>query len=116
MILLTKILRLLITMLLSTATTGVLSFVIQMVPLFRMGPSGAGVSICLQDPDEVLDAGVSIGLSSNNAAELVALLICFVELLRLADLRHFCTAFIFCDSSYAIHQATSSKLPIITGF
>jgi len=75
------------------------------------GPSGAGVSMFLQNPDEVLDAGVSIGFSTNNAAELVALLICFVELLRLSELRHFVTAFIFCDSSYAIYQATSSKLP-----
>ena len=35
------------------------------------GLSGAGVSIFVQDPDEVVDAGVSLGLSTNNAAELV---------------------------------------------
>ena len=77
------------------------------------GPSGAGVSIFVQDPDEVVDAGVSLGLSTNNVAELVALLLCFFELIRIFERRHFTGAFVFCDSSYAIRQATSSKTPVL---
>ena len=77
------------------------------------GPSGVGVSIFIQDPDEVLDAGVSLGLSTNNVAELVALLVCFFELIRLFERRPFAGAFVFCDSTYAIRQATCSKLSVL---
>jgi ribonuclease HI len=75
------------------------------------GLGGAGVSIFLRNSDMVFDAGVSTGYCTNNIAELVALLICFSELVRLFTLKAFASAIIFCDSSYAIKQATGSKIP-----
>jgi ribonuclease HI len=75
------------------------------------GPGGAGVAIFLRNLDVIVDAGASTGYCTNNIAELAALLICFSELLRLFALRAFNSAIIFCDSSYAINQATGSKVP-----
>jgi ribonuclease HI len=76
------------------------------------GPCGAATTIFLQNPDECYDAGISAGMGTNNSAELLALIICFVTLLHLFSLDRFSSAIIFCDSMYAIHQATSSKAPL----
>ncbi len=76
------------------------------------GLAGAGVSIFLKDSNEVVDAGVSLGVTTNNAAELVALLICFLELLRLFTSKCFKSAVVFCDSRYVIQQCSGLKKPV----
>jgi ribonuclease HI len=73
------------------------------------GPSGAGVSIFLRNPDIVIDAGISTGFNTNNLAELVALAVCLSHLSSIHCLFHFKKAVIFCDSRYALAAAVSSK-------
>ena len=76
------------------------------------GPSGAGASIFLRNPDTVIDLGVATGLSSNNVGELVALAICLRHLIAIFATSTFTCACIFSDSQYTIGQALSTKLPL----
>ena len=75
------------------------------------GPSGAGASIFLRNPDRVHDLGVSTGSGTNNIGELVALHICFMHLTSLFERGLFDQALIFSDSRYALGLASSSKPP-----
>ena len=75
------------------------------------GPCGAGTSIFLNSPDIVIDAGVSLGHSTNNVAELAALAICLAELIDVFKKRTLSKALIFSDSSYAIKLANSKAKP-----
>ena len=75
------------------------------------GPSGAGASIFLRNPDRVHDLGVSTGSGTNNIGELVALHICFMHLTSLFERGLFDQAIIFSDSRYALGLASSSKPP-----
>ena len=77
------------------------------------GPSGGGASIFVQSSDQVIDCGVSLGLGSNNRAELHALGICFAALLKLPSTHpHVKRAVVFSDSKLAINAATSVRLPV----
>ena len=73
------------------------------------GPSGGGVSIFIQNPDMVIDCGVTLGSGTNNSAELFALGVCFAQLLRIRSSHR---ALIFSDSQLAISAATSSRKPL----
>ena len=75
------------------------------------GPCGAGVSIFLFNPDTVVDAGLSLGVNTNNFGELVALHICLRVLLSRLSHFAFTRALIFSDSAFAIQHVTSTKAP-----
>jgi ribonuclease HI/exonuclease III len=75
------------------------------------GPCGAGASLFFCNPDVVCDAGLSLGLGTNNIAELAALYICLTELLKAHKSRLFSRAVVFSDSRYALRLATSGKKP-----
>ncbi len=80
------------------------------------GPSGAGACIFLFDPDLVIDLGSSLGLGTNNTAELYALGMLFVELSKLVVRSPDITiAHIFCDSKLALLAAVSKKPHITNG-
>jgi ribonuclease HI len=76
------------------------------------GPSGAGATIFLQKPDLVIDIELHTGISTNNCAELAALLGCLLVLTDRHHVTKFSKAIILCDSQYAIRQVTSAKKPI----
>ena len=75
------------------------------------GPCGAGASIFFNDPDVIVDAGRHLGHGTNNIGELCALLFCLCELILAFASRHFEVVHIFCDSNYAIQQASSTRKP-----
>ncbi len=79
------------------------------------GLSGAGVAIFSCSPDLLLDAGLHLGIATNNIAELAALFICFSALLNMFRRHTFARAIIFCDSKYAIAMVSSSKIPRVNG-
>ena len=51
------------------------------------GPAGAGACIFLMDPDTLYDLTLSIGFTSNNIAEIVALDLCLYQLIELHQTR-----------------------------
>lgn len=63
----------------------------------------------------LLDAGLHLGIATNNIAELVALHICFNVLINMHMRHPFSRAIVFCDSKYAIAMASSSKIPSVNG-
>ena len=77
------------------------------------GPCGAGACLFFMDPDYVVDAGGNMGFGTNNIGELCALAICLTELTSAFSSKRFTKAFIFCDSNYAILQASSSRKPAL---
>ena len=81
------------------------------------GPSGAGASIFLADPDLVIDLGCSLGHGSNNAAELYALGMLLIKLsaLKLSTRPGLKRAHIFSDSKLALLAAVSRKRPLTNG-
>lgn len=84
------------------------------------GPCGAGASVFIRDPDTVCDIGASLGLGTNNFAELFALGAVLTHLLVLrARYPHVSRAVIFCDSKLALSAATSrnrimTNIPVTT--
>ena len=78
------------------------------------GPSGAGVCIFFSCPDSVIDAGAAAGFSTNNIGELLALRICFLELIKAFPSRGFKQALIFTDSQYAKRAVEVKTAPTST--
>ena len=77
------------------------------------GPSGGGVSIFVQNPDVVVDCGATLGMGTNNSAELFALGSCLTELRKLTRTHpHVTGVLIFSDSKLAINAATGSRRPL----
>lgn len=77
------------------------------------GPSGAGASIFLRNPDTLVDLGASLGRGTNNTAELFALGAIFVELSKICAKNHAITsAVVFSDSKLALGAAASKKTPL----
>jgi ribonuclease HI len=80
------------------------------------GPCGAGVTLFLRDPDLIFDHGASLGLGSNNYAELYALGVIFVQIL---DFRtrypRIDSAIVFSDSKLALNAAVTRKAPLTNG-
>jgi ribonuclease HI len=78
------------------------------------GPSGAAACIFLQNPNLVIDVGISLGKGSNNAAEIRALNLLFDELIGVKAHRHsLVRAIVFSDSLLAINACTSARIPKI---
>jgi ribonuclease HI len=76
------------------------------------GPSGAAACIFLQNPDQVLDFGASLGKGTNNAAEICALTLLFNQLILLKNVRaNLDSALVFTDSKLAISACLSTKAP-----
>jgi len=80
---------------------------------FTDGSASPNPGPFLQDPDIVIDAGVSLGYGTNNIGELAALILCLRELMSLSCRRNITRAIIFSDSKYAINHATGKKAPKI---
>ena len=96
--------------LLATASTDTALAYTDGSALGNPGPSGAGVSIFLQNPGILIDAGASCGHNTNNYVELFALFVCFSEL-TLSFPRHpFSRVIVFSDSAFAIGVACSKKV------
>ena len=76
------------------------------------GPAGAGASIFSICECSVIDLGLSIGCSTNNLGELVAIGIVLRELLSRPQKNHEPTrVFLFTDSLYAASAVLSTKPP-----
>ena len=77
------------------------------------GPSGGGACIFLQNPDSIIDCGATLGVGTNNSAELYALGACFAQIIKLhAAHPHIQRAIIFSDSKLAIGAAVGSRRPL----
>ena len=77
------------------------------------GPSGAGVSFFIPSRNCFIDLGASLGLGTNNAAELHALgsaLTFIPHIILTYSIRHF---FIFSDSKFALNATTSKNHPLV---
>ena len=75
--------------------------------------AGGGVSIFVQNPDVVFDCGATLGVGTNNSAELFALGSCLTELRKLTCTHpHVKRILIFSDSKLAINAATGSRRPL----
>ena len=74
------------------------------------GPCGAGATVFLRDPDQVIDLGASLGRGTNNLAEIVGLELIFTKLCSLKSVRpSLQRAIVFCDSKLALRVAASRK-------
>ena len=72
--------------------------------------------IFFSTPDTVIDIGMSLGMGTNNTAELYALGMLFTELTHLC-LRNssILVAHVFCDSKLALSAVVSKKAPLTNG-
>ena len=72
-----------------------------------------GACVFVQSPDQVIDCGVSLGMGTNNSAELHALGVCLAAVLSVSlSHPHVKRAMVFSDSKLAINAATSVRLPL----
>jgi ribonuclease HI len=77
------------------------------------GPSGAGISFFLPSHNLIIDLGASLGLGTNNAAEIHALgsaLHFIPSIISSFNIKHF---FIFSDSKLALNATCSKHLPLV---
>ena len=79
------------------------------------GPCGSGVFIIAPEFNLNIVAGAYCGKGTNNLGELLALAICFQELIDLFRVKAFKHTFIFSDSNYAIGAAASLRRPWSNG-
>ena len=77
------------------------------------GPSGAGISFFLPAQNLIIDLGASLGLGTNNAAEIHALgsaLDFIPSIISTFNIKHF---IIFSDSKLALNATCSKHLPLV---